>query len=302
VSLAATTGPRRARRGTGVAPLVAATLLAGAAGAVLGIVVAPDRSEPTVQEPPQPRIGLRSGVARLPLPAGWEPLGRRSSLPGFEQATAVRGRHGEVALDIRAPEDPSLLPAHVTAEMDGLPDPQPRKLGARTLWRYDLPGPGLVALALPTTGGVVTLACEGGAAAAADCERAASTVWLDGASALVPTPEAAAAIVLPGTFTQLNRRRAVERRRLAATPSPVRRSESARRLATAYAQAAATLRPVAAGDAVGITRTLDALAQSHRALAKASRRRAARAASRTGARIDRGERRLAAQLAAVTRR
>jgi hypothetical protein len=214
----------------------------------------------------------------------------------------VRGFHGEVALDIRAPEDPSLLPARVAEAAGGLPEPEPRQLGARTLWRYDLPGVGLVALALPTTGGVVTLACEATAAADVDCERAARTVWLDGASALVPAPEAAAAIVLPDTVAQLNRQRAVERRRLAATRSPARRSQAARRLGAAYAAAAAQVRPVAAGEATGVARTLDELARSHRALAVASRRRAARAAERAGVSIERGERRLGAQLAAVSDR
>jgi hypothetical protein len=303
VSVAAATRPGGAhRRATGIAPLIVATVLAGAAGAALGTIVAPDRSAPPAPQEAQPRIGLRSGVARLPLPVGWEPLGRRSSLPGFEEATAVRGLHGEVALDLRAPEDPSLLPARVAEMASGLPEPQPRQLGPRTLWRYDLPAAGLVALTLPTTGGVVTLACEGTAAAGADCERAARTVWLDGASALVPAPETAAAIVLPDTIAQLNRRRAVERRRLAATRSPVRRSQAALRLAAAYADAAARVRPVAAGAAIDVAGTLGELARSHRALAAASRRRAARAAARAGARIERGERRLGAQLAAVTRR
>ena len=84
----------------------------------LGGVLASDEPEPRAAAP-EPRIGLASGVARLPLPAGWKPLGRRSSLPGLEEATAVRGAHSEVALDIRAPEDPSLLPASVEAAVGG---------------------------------------------------------------------------------------------------------------------------------------------------------------------------------------
>jgi hypothetical protein len=294
VSVAAATGPGRSGRVLGLLPLVAATLVAGAAGAVLGTVVAPDRSEPLRAEA-QPRIGLRSGFARLPLPAGWEPLGRRSSLPGFEQATAVRGGHGQLALDIRAPEDPSLLPERVAAA-DDLPAPRVQKLGRRTVWRYDLPQ--LVALALPTTGGVLTIACAG--SGGADCEQAARTVWLEGASALVPAPETAAAIVLPDVVAQLNRDRRVERRRLAATRSPVQRSQAARRIAGAYADAAGRLRPVAAGDAAGVTTTLGALARSHRVLAGASRARAAAKARRAGARIAREERRLSAQLAALS--
>jgi hypothetical protein len=300
VSVTAAAQPQRTRRGVGVAPLVAATLLAGAAGALLGSLVAPNGSDPPPAAEPQPRIGLRSGVARLALPAGWEPLGRRSSLPGLEEATAVGAGHGEVALDIRAPESSSLLPAGVAAAAGDLPAPQVRQVGRRSMWRYDLSGAGLVALVLPTTGGVVTIAC--GAGARAECERAAETVWLDGASALDPAPETAAAIILPDAVARLNRHRAAERRRLATTRSPVRRSQAARRLAGAYAEAAARLRPVAAGEAVRLTKTLGDLARSHRALATASRRRAARAARRAGARVGREERRLGAQLAAVSAR
>jgi hypothetical protein len=297
MSVAATAGPQRRRRFLGVAPLVAATLVAGAAGAVLGSVVAADRSEPTAAKP-EPRVGLRSDFVRLPLPAGWEPLGRRSSLTGFEQATAVRAAQGEVALDIRTPDDPSLLPAGIAATRD-LPAPRLRELSGRTVWRYDLPAAGLVALALPTTDGVLTIACAG--PAGADCEQAARTVRLAGASALVPAPETAAAIVLPDAVARLNRHRTAERRRLAATRSPERRSQAARRLAGAYAATAVRLRPVAAGAAARVTATLSALARSHRALGTASGTRRAGAARRAGARIARQERRLGAQLAAMAR-
>jgi len=301
VSAAAPTRSGGARRAAGVTALVAATLVAAGAGAAIGSVLAPGGTEPPAAEAP-PRIGLRNGVARLPLPVGWEPLGRRSSLRGFEQATAVRGEQSRVALDLRAPEDASLLPAGVAA--DSVPDPRPQRLGVRTWWRYDLPGL-VVALALPTTGGVVTIACgstpDAIAAATTECEQAAQSVQLVGASALVPAPETAAAIVLPDAVAQLNRRRRLQRRHFAATYSPVRRSAAARRIARGYADAAARLRPLAAGNALRVTAALDALERRHRALATASRRRHARTAGRIGAAIERDERRLGSLLTAVTR-
>jgi hypothetical protein len=297
---------RGARRLAWVAALLAATLVAAAAGAMLGSVLGPDGADPRAAGP---RIGLTSGVAAIPLPADWQPLGRRSSLPGLEEATAVRGVHSEIALDIRAPEDESLLPAGVEHAVAGeLPKPRARRLGSRTAWRYDLPpahpGTRVVALALPTTGGVVTVACaarpDAIARAGAECERAARSVRLDGASALAPTPETAAAIVLPDTAARLNRRRTVERRRLASTRSPRRRTAVARRLARDYAAAGAQLRPLAAGRVVRLTAALDALAREHRALASASLRRDAGAARRAGAEIQRDEHRLGTLLAAVT--
>jgi hypothetical protein len=302
---------RRERSGRvgGVALLVAATLLAGVAGAVVGSVLAPEPSAPPAAEP-EPRIGLRSGVVRLALPAGWEPLGRRSALPGFEQATAVRAGRSEIALDLRAPEHPSLLPAQVAAAGE-LPAPRLRELGARTVWRYDLPGERVVAMVLPTTGGILTIACGRSAQTGAECEHAVRTVWVEGASVLRPAPEAAAAIALPDIVARLNRVRRDERRRLAATPWPAPRARASQRLARAYAGAAAGLRPLAAGEAAAVTATLAELARAHDALAAANRsraarraggRRAARAARRATARIVRGERRLAAQLAPASPR
>jgi hypothetical protein len=310
VSVTAASPSDAPRRVVGVAAVVAATIAAAAGGTALGSVLAGDDPAPPPAAEAQPRIGLKSGVARIPLPQGWKPLDRLSSLPGLDRATAVRGAHGQVALDIRQPEAASLLPATLAATQPAglLPTPRPVRLGARTVWRYDLAGarPDLrvVALALPTTGGVVTIACGSTAAAAAaaakDCEGAARSLQLDGASALAPAPETAAAILLPRTAALLNRSRKLERRRLAATRSPAARSAAAQRLAQAYAGAADRLLPVAAGDAARLTTALDALAQRHRVLAAASRERRAAAAGRAGAAISRQERRLGALLAAVT--
>jgi len=289
--------------------VVGATLLAAAAGAGLGIVLAPDAPDPR-RDDAAPRVGLASGVARLPLPAGWEPLRRRSSLPGLRNATAVRGVHSVVALDIRPPEDPSLLPAGVVAASAGaLPAPQLRRLDGRSAWRYEIaggrPNTRLVALAVPTTGGVVTIACEADAVAirraAEECEGAIATLRLDGASGLVPAPETAARIVLPATVDRLNRQRSSGRRALAATRRPRGRSGAARRLAGAYATAADRLRPLAAGEARRVTVALDELAREHRALAAASLRRDPASARRAGAAIKEGERRLEPLLAAVSR-
>jgi hypothetical protein len=284
--------------------LAAATVLAALAGVAAGAVLAGD--EPQVAAPsapaPAPRIGLANGPARLPLPPGWKPLHRRSTLPGLETATAVRTGHGEAALDIRMPEDASLLPSGVTPAL--FESPEPRRLGERSVWRYALgeprPGTAAVALVLPSTAGVVTIACSAPAAqldrAAAGCEQAMAGLRLEGAAALAPDSGAAAAIAAPGVIAQLNRVRTRERPRLAAARAPLARSGAAARLAAGYAAAAERLRPLAAGAALPLTAALDALARAHRALAAAERVRAPRAAARAGAAIGRGEARLAAQL------
>ncbi len=243
---------RAPRRPTARRAIAAATALAAAAGVALGLAVAPGAPPPpAAAAPPAPRIGLASGVARLPLPADWRPLRRRSTLPGFGRATAVRAGGTEAALDLRLPDDPSLLPAGVVAAVPGrLPAPQRRGPDGRTAWRYDLPGarPGsrIAAFALPTTGGVVTIACAAPEAqlerAAETCERAVATVRLRRAAALPPAPETAAAILLPEVAARLNAVRRSARGRLAATRSPGARSAAALRIAGAYAAAAQALR------------------------------------------------------------
>ena len=289
----------------------ASTVLAAVAGVVLGLAVAPDPPPPAAAPPLAPRIGLASGVARLPLPADWRPLGRSSTFPGFERATAVRAAGAEAALDLRLPDDASLLPASVVAAAGGrLPAPQVRGPDGRAAWRYDLPGarPGtrIAAFALPTTGGVVTIACAAPEVrlerAAATCERAVATIRLKGARALPPAPETAAAILLPDVAGRLNAVRRSARARLAATRSPGARSAAALRLADAYAAAARTLAPVAAGETRALAATLARLGRDHRRLAAASRTRRAAAARRAGARIARRERQLAGGLARLTGR
>jgi hypothetical protein len=281
-----------------------ATLLAGAAGAGVG-TLADDRPAHRL-DPGPPRVGLASGVARLPLPVGWEPLNRRSSLPGLREATAVRGAHSAVALDIRPPEDPSLLPADVrVASAGNLPAPRLQRLDSRSVWRYEIPAARtLVAMTLPTTGGVVTIACQADArviaAASDDCEGAMGALRIDGAAELMPAPETAARIVLPAIIGKLNRQRRSGRRALRATRSPQRRGEAAQHLALAYRNAAVRLRPLAAGEVRRLIVALGDLARDHRELAAASRRRDVHMARRAGAAIERRERRLAPLLAAVS--
>jgi hypothetical protein len=282
---------------------VAVTLTAAAAGVGVGSTLAGGAPEPAFPTPA--RMGLSSGPATLPLPAGWTALGSRSSLPGFEEATAVRGEYGQVAVDIRAPEDASLLPAAAAA--DGAPQPSVQLIGGRAVWRYDLPGPepgtGVAALVLPTTEGVVTIACAAGAelipAATPGCERAMASLRLDGAAPVDAGPAAAAAVALRDTLPVLNRRRRADRSRLAASRSPAARSAAALRLAESHAAAAERLRPLAAGAGRRVAAALTGVARDYRALAAASRRRDAPAARVAGAAIERDERRLARALAGL---
>jgi hypothetical protein len=299
------TEPATARLGK-LAAVGCATLVAAGAGIALGTTLS---SEPPAHvAPAERRVVLKSGVALLPLPQGWKPLGRRAWLPGFHEATAVRGADADVALDIRPPEDASLLPSAVVASAGAAPEPELLRVAGRTAWGYELPRPApdkrLVALSLPTTGGVVTIACQAADPAmdgvATECARALGAVRLDGARALPPAPETAAGMVLPQVVDALNRQRRSWRRALAGTRSPGGRDAAARHLADAYDDAQGRLRPLAAGDALRLTAQLSELARAHRTLAAASLRRDAPAALRAGSAIGAGERALGPLLRAVS--
>jgi hypothetical protein len=249
---------------------------------------------------------LRVGVARLPLPAGWKPL-RRSPLAELPGAASARAPYFDVAIDVRMPDDPSLLPGPMLPAAGGTPSPELRRRGGHAAWSYDLPGrrawTRISVLALPTTGGVVTVACTADESyafhVALDCEEALASLQL-AAAPLPPAPETAVRIVAPRTIARLDDVRKAARRALASTRSPRRRAAAARRIAAAYGAAARRLAPLARGAARPLPRALAALARDHRALAVASARRDAPAARRAGRAINRGERGLASQLAVVS--
>lgn len=287
--------------------VVAVTVAAALAGVATGLLLTGgDDAPPAAPAPAKPRIGLASGAARLPLPADWTPLRRRSTLPGLEAATAVKTPTGEAALDLRAAEDASLLPAGVEPAL--FAGAEPRRLGGRAVWRYALdrprPGTGAVALVLPTTAGVVTIACSAPDTqldrATTACEAAMGGLRLDGARAVRPGPATAATLALGPVLERLNTVRRLQRRRLAASRSPAVRANASRRIAGAYVAAAERLRPLAGGRALRLVARLGAVGRSHRALGAAERARKRRAAARAGIAIGTGEARVQVLLAQLT--
>jgi hypothetical protein len=294
---------QRARRGVPWL-LLLATVAAAAAGWAIATALYPRESA----APARPTAILRAGVARLALPPEWEPL-RRPAIPGLRHAPSARGAHSDIAMDVRTPDDPSLLPGPMLLAVGEPPQPQLHRSGGRVAWSYDLRGlrgrRRITALAMPTTAGVVTVACVADETLAPyvsfECEEALAALELRGAAPLRPAPETAAQIVAGPTIARLNDVRSAARRGLSSTRSPVRRARAVRRIAAAYAAAGRRLEPLARGAAAPLPRTLAALARAHRSLAAASAKRDALSAARAGRAIDRRERRLASQLQAASR-
>ena len=284
--------------------VVFASIAAALAGVGVSMLLAPVREAAPVQA----GIVLRAGPASLPMASDWK-RSRRSAIPGLEGASSASALSMDVALDERMPDAPSLLPASL---LDALgvssARPEATTVGGRRVWFYDALGRArsrIAALALPTTQGVVTVACMAGEDYALltpiECKDTAAALELHRAAPLRPTPETAAYLVAGPTIARLDHVRSVARRALASTRSPVRRAREARRIALAYAAAARRLKPLARGAAVALPRSLAALARHHRSLAAASATRDALNAARASRAIDRGERRLASQLRAVSR-
>ena len=294
--------PHRARRGV-PALLLVATVAAAAEGWATAVALVPREPPP----PAPPDLVLRVGFARLTLPAGWERL-RRPAIPSLRRAASARGAYSDLVLDVRSPEDASLIPRPLLGPIGAPPRPSLYSSGGRVAWSYKLSGPRArtrtTAFAMPTTRGVVTVACVADESFAMytdpECEDALAGLELSGAAPLRPAPETAARMVAGPTIARLDHVRAAARRALATTRSPALRARAARRIAAAYAAAGRRLRPLARGAAAPLPRALAALARDHRSLAAAIAGRDAGSAAGAGHAIERRERQLAARLRAAS--
>jgi hypothetical protein len=168
------------------------------------------------------------------------------------------------------------------------------------------PSQRLTVYAVPTSAGVVTLACLGRAAGAPDCETIASTLRLRNTRAFPLGPSKDYAKSLRDAIGPLNVARANGRAALtAAARKPAGYAQAAGSLAAAYAGAASALRkqPVSPADRVANAKVVGALtgaSTAYRALASAARRRDRRALRRESAKVAPAERRVAAALAALS--
>ena len=136
----------------------------------------------------------------------------------------------------------------------------------------------LTLYAVPTAGGVVTIACLGAAAAApgSQCAQIAATLKLNGttAFALAPSPQYAAA--LGRTFGALNSAVNAGAARLRAASSASAQAAAAARLAAAYSSASRalarlTVSPAVQGANASLAASLAALGRDYAALAAAAR-------------------------------
>jgi hypothetical protein len=156
----------------------------------------------------------------------------------------------------------------VNAQPERDPASEPVQLGSLQAWRTEAPGE--VRYAAPTTAGAVLITCR---AAPSDpsvlqlCERAASTLRLDNASALPVAGGVEQEERLRTTITALRTQRDAGRRRLARAETRDGQRLVARSLARSHARAAAALDPLSGSEPIaaavrGTARAYAGLAQS----------------------------------------
>jgi len=236
-----------------------------------------------------------AGDLELSFPASWQHLASAPAIPGlaFSQPLALAptasstssGASGErlVAGEVSA-SGPSLLPAAFTSALGGAPPhAEAVRLGALQAYRYSglsvqgLAGP-LTLYAVPTAGGVATVACvaAGDAAKSTQCSQIAATLKLNGTTAfgLAPSPRYAAA--LASVLAKLNGAASAGAASLRAATSASAQAAAASRLATAYSSASGAIGRLEASPAVqglgaSLAGSLAALAHGYSALAAAAR-------------------------------
>jgi hypothetical protein len=305
-----------AGRGRFVPAVLAAAVLAGAAGLLLG--GSSGGSGEAFSD------SASAGYVELSFPTGWQRLASVPAIPGlaFSQPLALapggtskaagassgqRLLAGEVSAS-----GPALLPAAFTAALNGaLPRPEPVRLGTLEAYRYSglsvhgLAG-SLTLYAVPTTNGVATVACMSSSTAgpAVQCAQIAATLKLNGTTAfgLAPSPQYATA--LGHTFGALRSAVDASTARLSAASSASAQAAAAAQLAAAYSSASSalgrlTVSPAVQGLNASVADSLAALGRDYAALAAAARVGDEAAYARAGRAVGSERARAANALAAL---
>ena len=276
-----------AGRGRFVPAVLAAAVLAGVAGLLLG--GSSGGSGEAFSD------SASAGYVELSFPAGWQRLANAPAIPGLAisqplalaQSTPISAAGGTpqrlLAGEVSA-SGPSLLPAAFTAALNApLPRPQPVQLGALQAYRYSglsvrgLPGP-LTLYAVPTANGVATVACLSSASATpvVQCAQIAATLKLSGTTAFGLSPSPAYAAALGRSFGALQSAAGAGAASLSAASSASAQAAAAARLAAAYSSASNALMRLTVSPAVqsanaSLAGSLAALARDYSALASAAR-------------------------------
>jgi hypothetical protein len=223
------TSPPRGRSATsGLGPLRRFSAVVVAGSALLGSAVGLLLGQSPAADPVRAKAVQADGMG-VTVPPGWRAAdGKRSGALTVRQEAASGS-----SLQVRLVHAPPVRP----------PGSQPVKLGALQAWRAA--SPGVVRYAAPATEGTVLITCRAPTAAGADalrqCERTASTLTLDEASAVPLAETLEEEDRLQGIIADLRARRDAGRRRLARAAEPSGQSVTAQNLVRSHERAAVAL-------------------------------------------------------------
>jgi hypothetical protein len=235
-----------------IRPARALEVLVVVAACAVGWYLARDVPEqaPAPGKPAAAVVAAGHGL-RLQGDPEWTALRTAPAVPGFPQARTIgfspqRGAQGVVVAALLPVSTPSLLPAAL-AQDAGRPDAI--TFGGQAAWRYSGLQSGrwsLDVVALPTTRGVVTLACgvTDGDTAVPDCLSGIRSVRVPGGAVVKPRADLAFQQRLAALLPAMNKIRVDARTDLRRASHPKGQAAAARRLWRAYQGAAVALRPV----------------------------------------------------------
>ena len=240
--------PRERANPALLAGIAAAALILAVAGFLIGKGGGGD-------EQPEGTTSAQSGAISLSYPSGWDRVGA-TDLPGFQFTNPIAvGPKSETSNRLTTglvdAEGPTLLPAAFVRSLGDDPDRGDTvRLGELQAYRYRNLDPGgfdpaLTIYAVPTDKGVATIACQADPAQAArflpECERAASTLELEGAKPFDLGPGRDYIGRLNGTIDKLQTGRERQLRALKSAKTPGAQAKAAGNIARAYDGAARSL-------------------------------------------------------------
>jgi hypothetical protein len=215
-------------------------------------------------EAPEGQSSATSGAVTLSYPNTWQRVNAGAggpegspALPGFEFTNPIAAGpagpagNGRMVAGIVDASGASLLPAGFVDALGADPDRTDTvKLGDYQAYRYKNLDPGgfepqLTLYVVPTDKGVVTIACEADAAQAAtflpECEKAASTLTLDGAEPYELGPGKEYVTTLNSTIDEVQGARDSGVKALKSAKTPAQQEKAAAGIADAYDAAAKAL-------------------------------------------------------------
>ena len=293
-----------------------AALALALAAAVLAGVWAGQLAAPAESPAPAQVRQVSAGPGRLTVPSSWEPTRLSAAgLPGLTPAKSAAlslgaGVPGWMVATVAPADHPSLVPLVLRRLLqDPLPPARETRFGGHGAWLYSglttRGGRALDLTVLPTTAGVLTVACisrDDPPPPPALCGGAVTSASVPEATTLVPGPSVALALGLAPRLEVLDRRRVKMRAKLGRAESAGAQERLARRLAGAHADAAEALAPLAATAGAPLIDSLRTVASAYAILATAAAGGSDAAFSASRRNLDAEEARLASVVGSVSRR